>query len=88
MKTSQRKTCGSTCLKCLTCCTTNVGSQYTPVWVKNDDFNEIVIGSTMGTDHFPNRICTTMEQIATDYGVDRILPSYLNPLNVVGGEEP
>jgi hypothetical protein len=44
--------------------------QYTPVLVNNDDFNEIVVSITMGTDHFPNRMCSTMQKIAADYGID------------------
>ena len=70
MKTSEKKNFTNAFWKCLTCHTTNVGSQYTPVLVNNDDFNEIVVSITMGTDHFPNRMCSTMQKIAADYGID------------------
>jgi hypothetical protein len=70
IKTGEKASCMHAVAKCLTCCTTNLGSEYTPVWVNNDDFNEIVISSTMGTDHFPNRICAEIEGVAHEYGID------------------
>ena len=76
MKTSQKNTFTNNFWKCLTCCTTNAGAEYTPVWVNNDDFNEIVVSSTMATDHFPNRICSAMQQIAADYGIDTSLSAF------------
>jgi hypothetical protein len=48
---------------------TNVGSEYVPVWVNNDDLNEIVVSATMGTDHTPNRVRDILEAIAEDFGL-------------------
>jgi hypothetical protein len=52
-----------------TCC---VGSEsyYTPIQKENDDFNEIEISPTLWTDHFPNRMCNEMEQLAKRFGID------------------
>ncbi|GKY94521.1 hypothetical protein MPSEU_000417900 [Mayamaea pseudoterrestris] len=55
--------------KCLTCWTSNVGFEYTPVRVENDDLNEIIVSSTMGTDHFPNRIRDILETMSNTYGL-------------------
>ena len=70
MKTGEKKSCMHAVANCMTCCTTNFGSEYTPVWVNNDDFNEIVVSPTMATDHFPNRMSSEMEGVARDYGID------------------
>lgn len=67
IKTGEQKTCCTSCVKCLTCCTSNLGFQYTPVWIENDDLNEIVVTPTMGTDHFPNRMQMMLEKVAADY---------------------
>ena len=74
-KTGERKSCMHGLAKCLTCCTTNLGFLYTPVWANNTDFNEIVVSPTMGTDHFPNRVCFEIEGVATDYCIDVSTPS-------------
>jgi sn1-specific diacylglycerol lipase len=66
VKTSETKSCSSSLLKCMSCWTSNAGSQYTPMWAKNEDFDEIVISPTMGTDHFPNRVCLEMEGVASN----------------------
>jgi len=42
------------------------------MWANNDDFNEIVISSTMGTDHFPNRVCIEIERTANSFFVEDI----------------
>lgn len=70
VKTGERKSCIHGMAKCLTCCTTNIGFEYTPIWVKNDDFPEIVVTPTMGSDHFPNRIQAMLERVAEDFGLD------------------
>jgi len=70
VKTGEKKTCCHGLAKCVTCCTSNAGSEYTPVWAGNDDFNEITVSPTMGTDHFPTRFCPEIEGIASAYGVD------------------
>eukprot|EP00547_Thalassionema_nitzschioides_P006033 CAMPEP_0194206766 /NCGR_PEP_ID=MMETSP0156-20130528/5714_1 /TAXON_ID=33649 /ORGANISM="Thalassionema nitzschioides, Strain L26-B" /LENGTH=701 /DNA_ID=CAMNT_0038933377 /DNA_START=456 /DNA_END=2561 /DNA_ORIENTATION=- len=69
-KTGEKHSCMRNAAQCLTCWTTNLGHEYTPIWVKNDDFNEIVISTTMGTDHFPNRLTKTMENLSEQYGID------------------
>jgi hypothetical protein len=68
-KIGEKKSCMAGVVKVLTCCTTHFGSQYSPVWVSNDDLNEIVVSPTMGTDHFPNRIRNVLEDVAEEYGL-------------------
>eukprot|EP00565_Helicotheca_tamesis_P007677 CAMPEP_0185737000 /NCGR_PEP_ID=MMETSP1171-20130828/29406_1 /TAXON_ID=374046 /ORGANISM="Helicotheca tamensis, Strain CCMP826" /LENGTH=244 /DNA_ID=CAMNT_0028407795 /DNA_START=45 /DNA_END=779 /DNA_ORIENTATION=+ len=71
VKTGQRKSCLHGLGKCITCGMTNAGSEYTPMWAENDDFNEVLVSPTMWTDHFPNRVCLEIEKIATDaFGLD------------------
>ena len=70
IKTGEKTSCMHGIVNCLTCCTTNFGSEYTPVWVNNDDFNEVVISPTMGTDHFPNRMCDELNRVAHEYDID------------------
>mmetsp|Transcript_38549 Transcript_38549/g.44003 ORF Transcript_38549/g.44003 Transcript_38549/m.44003 type:complete len:927 (+) Transcript_38549:196-2976(+) len=86
MKTGEKESCLRFWAKCFTCCTTNFGSEYTPVWIKNDDLNEIVISSTMGTDHFPNRLAKTMQDISEEYGLKTNKHCSLPPSNdALGG---
>jgi hypothetical protein len=59
--------CVKNTVKCITCNTTNLGSSYTPVWISNDDLEEIVVSPTMGTDHFVDRICAELEGLAKEY---------------------
>ena len=76
VKTGQKRRCCHGLIKCLTCFTTNAGSEYTPIWVENDDLNEIVIAPTMGTDHFPDRVCLELEGVAANnFGIDTSLGS-------------
>ena len=75
VKTDERHSCSHGLMKCLTCCTTNIGSEYTAVWIENDDLNEIVISPTLWTDHFPNRVCLEIEGIANAFGLDTNLGS-------------
>lgn len=70
VKTGERSSCMRGVAKCLTCFTTNAGFEYIPVWINNDDLNEIVIKPTMGADHFPNRIRSMLEQVAKDFGLE------------------
>jgi sn1-specific diacylglycerol lipase len=65
-KTGELKSCTADMAKCLTCCTSSFGSSYGPVWVDNDQLNEIVVSPTMGTDHFPTRIRTILERVADE----------------------
>ena len=71
MKTGEVRSCGHGLTKCVTCCTTNRGAQYTPVSIENNDLSEIVISPTLWFDHFPNRIFHALERVAEDYcGLD------------------
>jgi hypothetical protein len=70
VKTGEEFNCLHGLAKCLTCCTTNAGFEYSPMWVDNDDFDEIIVSPTMGTDHFPNRIALMLERVANAYDVD------------------
>ena len=57
--------------KSKTCCGVVPSEFYhTPIQKENDDFNEIEISPTLWTDHFPNRICNEMEQLAKQFGID------------------
>jgi len=67
IKTGERSLCGHAVHKCLMCCTTNVGYEYTPVWVENTDFDEIVVSPT---DYISNRVCVELERVAEAFGVD------------------
>jgi sn1-specific diacylglycerol lipase len=69
VKTGEKRSCTAGLAKVITCCTTNIGSSYVPIWVDNDDLNEIVVGPRMGTDHFPNRIRSILDEIAADVGI-------------------
>jgi sn1-specific diacylglycerol lipase len=75
VKIDERRSCLQTIAKCVTCCTSNAGYQYTPVYVNNDDFDEITITPTMGFDHFPNRVCLELERVAEAFGIDTSLGS-------------
>ena len=75
VKTGEKKRCGHGLRKCLTCFTTNIGSEYTAVWIENDDLNEIVVSPTLWTDHFPDRVCVEIEGVAKNFGIDTSLGS-------------
>jgi hypothetical protein len=67
VKTGEKRSCTAGLAKILTCCTTNIGSMYIPVWIDNHDLNEIVVGPRMATDHFPNRMRAILEDVASDF---------------------
>ena len=69
VKSGENRSCLQGIAKCLTCCTTNLGFEYVPVYIENGDLEEIVVGPTMGTDHFPNRMCAILGAVAESYGV-------------------
>ncbi len=75
VKTGERSTCRDNISKIITCCTSNSGYEYTPVWADNKDFNEIVVSPTMAFDHFPNRVCLEIERVAESFGIDTSLGS-------------
>mmetsp|Transcript_30091 Transcript_30091/g.49730 ORF Transcript_30091/g.49730 Transcript_30091/m.49730 type:complete len:822 (-) Transcript_30091:44-2509(-) len=84
MKIGEKPSWKNGIVKCVTCCTTNIGSQYTPIWVKNDDFNEITVSPTMGTDHFPNRLNDTMQLLADECGLDTTRLCHFESMDDIG----
>lgn len=68
-KIGEKHSCLYGSVRCLTCGTTSFGSEYIPVWIKNNDLDEIVVSPTMGTDHFPNRIRCVLTSIASSYDI-------------------
>jgi hypothetical protein len=44
--------------------------EYTPMWAENDDFTEIQISPSMAFDHFPDRVCLSIEGVAKEWGLD------------------
>jgi len=67
LKTGEEGGCAHLTNKCLTCCTSNSGFFYTPVYISNDDLDEIVVNATMGTDHFIDRVRDELHKISNDY---------------------
>jgi sn1-specific diacylglycerol lipase len=67
VKTGEEGGCAHLFNKCATCCTSNSGFFYTPVYISNDDLDEIVVSSTMGTDHFIDRVSDELMKVAKEY---------------------
>jgi len=67
LKTGEEGGCAHMVNKCLSCCTSNSGFVYTPVYISNDDLDEIVVTATMGTDHFIDRMCDELHKISNEY---------------------
>ena len=67
LKTGEVAGCGHLMLKCVSCCTSNAGFRYTPVYIANDDLDEIVVSPTMGTDHFVDRMYDELSGLSKDY---------------------
>lgn len=67
LKTGEDDGCAHAFRKCITCCMSNSGFSYTPIYIANDDLNEIVVSSTMGTDHFVDRMCDELANVARDF---------------------
>ena len=67
LKTGEKGGCGHVARKFVTCCTSNAGFQYTPVYIANDDLDEIVVSPTMGTDHFVDRMHDELNGLAQEY---------------------
>ena len=67
LKTGEEGGCAHLLTKTITCCTSNSGFLYTPVYISNDDLDEIVVNATMGTDHFIDRISDELQKVATEY---------------------
>ncbi len=69
-KIGEKRSCLHGCARCLTCFSTSFGSEYVPVWVRNDELHEIVVSPTMGTDHFPNRLRKILVDVASSHGLN------------------
>ncbi|GAX28436.1 sn1-specific diacylglycerol lipase [Fistulifera solaris] len=69
-KIGEKRSCLHGCARCLTCFSTSFGSEYVPVWVRNDELLEIVVSPTMGTDHFPNRLRKILVDVASSHGLN------------------
>lgn len=67
VRTGQESGCSHYVNQCLTCFTSNSGFVYTPVYISNDDLDEIVVTSTMGTDHFIDRMCDELHTLSEKY---------------------
>jgi sn1-specific diacylglycerol lipase len=67
VKTGEEGGCSHLLSKCVTCCTSNSGFFYTPVYISNDDLDEIIVNATMGTDHFIDRMSDELQKVADDY---------------------
>ena len=44
--------------------------EYTPTWSKNDALGEIMISPSMLLDHFPDRVCRSIEATAEAWGIE------------------
>lgn len=53
-------------MKFISCGMSKIGSEvYTPMWASNtQDFHDIVVSPTMGTDHVMDRMCLALETLA------------------------
>jgi sn1-specific diacylglycerol lipase len=67
LKTGEDDGCTHAVRKCITCCMSNSGFSYTPIYIANDDLNEIVVSPTMGTDHFVDRMYDELGNIAREF---------------------
>ncbi|KAL3945379.1 MAG: hypothetical protein SGBAC_000512 [Bacillariaceae sp.] len=67
LKTGEDSGCSHAMKKCMTCCMSNSGFRYTPIYISNDDLNEIVVCPTMGTDHFVDRMYFELRNIASQF---------------------
>lgn len=67
LKTGEEGGCAHLMNKCVTCCTSNSGFVYTPVYIANDDLDEIVVNATMGTDHFIDRMKDELQKISKNF---------------------
>jgi hypothetical protein len=67
VRTGEEQRCSHLANQCLTCGTSNSGFLYTPVYITNDDLDEIVVTATMGTDHFIDRMCDELHTLSEKY---------------------
>jgi len=68
VRTGEESGCSHCLNQCLTCWTSNSGFVYTPMYISNDDLDEIVVTATMGTDHFIDRMCDELHTLSERYG--------------------
>jgi len=73
IKTGEEGGMGHIARKVATCCTTNSGFQYTPVYIANDDLDEILVSPTMATDHFIDRLSDELHDLAQSYAHTSIM---------------
>uniref|UniRef100_A0A7S2ETV8 sn-1-specific diacylglycerol lipase n=1 Tax=Ditylum brightwellii TaxID=49249 RepID=A0A7S2ETV8_9STRA len=69
-KTSDDRNCLHGLLSCTTCGVVQKQPIYSARWAQYDDFQEILIGQSMLTDHFPQNVCHELERIAASFGID------------------
>ncbi len=67
LKTGEEGGFGHVAKKVATCCTSNSGFHYTPVYIANDDLDEIVVSPTMASDHFIDRMTDELSNLAEKY---------------------
>lgn len=67
LKTGEEGGCSHMTKKVASCCTSNSGFHYTPVYIANDDLDEIVVSPTMATDHFIDRMSNELSDLAEKY---------------------
>ena len=87
IKTGQEDGYAHVVKRCLSCKTSNSGFLYTPVYISNDDLDEVVVASTMGSDHFIDRMCEELQNLSKKYclevdgrdGVANAYPCGLGP---------
>ena len=92
VRTVEAKRCSHLVSQCLTCGTSNSGFVYTPVYISNDDLDEIVVTATMGTDHFVHRMCDELHTLSERYvltsnnGMETVAAAYPCGLGRGGAE--
>lgn len=92
VRTGEEKRCSHLASQCLTCGTSNSGFLYTPVYISNDDLDEIVVTATMGTDHFVDRMCDELHTLSEKYilssnnGIETVAAAYPCGLGRGGAE--
>jgi len=92
VRTGEERGCSHVLNQCLTCCTSNSGFLYTPVYISNDDLDEIVVTATMGTDHFIDRMCDELHTLSENFvseinnnGREAVVAAY--PCGLGGGHQ-
>ena len=70
IRTGEEGGCSHLVNQCLTCFTSNSGFLYTPVYISNDDLDEIVVSATMGTDHFIDRMCDELHNLSNRFSME------------------